>query len=1025
MYKANDGAVDSNVVTVSIAVGGDFGARTNLEEAARGGSLLIGGLELAQPLTPGLALVYQSNTLPKPIVVVETSLLSSSMTPDSIDALLTFNGSAGTTYNYGTTGLSPGDSLRFALQADASSLATGHYDYAIDLTANSMMGSSTRTFTGSQDVVNRGGSAQAFGRGWQLAGLDSLVVDTGGALWVQSSGDALWFEKEGSGGYQAAAGDLTFSTLVKNVDNTFTLTDKLGIEAHFSSTGLLISREDRNGNTMTYTYTSGLLTKITDPFSRDTTFTYTSGQLTSVSDFASRTATLTYDGSGRLTKITQPDPDGAGPLTAPETTFTYDATSHQLTKVTNPLNDATQFEYGSHDRLKKITHPDANIWQLTALQTVGLPTGTTGNSLTAADPAGSVTDERSKVNTFRTDRFGNLTEATNPLGYKTEIERNQHGQISKVIEADPDGAQTTYSSPITIFGHDASGNVVYRMSPRGYSRTWTYTTTFNQVASATDELSRVTQYTYDTSGNQTKFTDGDAFEWTYTYDTAGRVTKETTPDPDGLGSLVALDTSFSYDTSGRLTTITNPDSTTVSFTYDSADNGTKITDERAKETTFVYDTLNRLTATTDRESATTSYAYDAVGQVTKITDALGNDTTNIYNSRGWVTKVTQPDPDGAGSLVAPETTYTYDATGNVTEIGYVDFTGSGGLWYSYDDAGRRTQQNGPGVLGEVITEYVYDNLGRVTKLIDPLDTETRYKYDSSGNVIQVMQVPSGLLPPDDVGPATQYAYNADERLAHVTDESGYQTSYTLNDRGLLERTTLPDPDGSGPQGRPYTLNTYDNMGRLIEVSDQLRRKTTYEYDSRSRVTKVTEPDPDWGGALAAPVTTSAYDNAGRVTSVTDPLSRVTSFLYDDEGRVTKVTAPDPDGAGAQTSPETGYAYNDLGKVTSVTDALDGVTAYEYDNLRRVTKMTQPDPDGAGSQTSPITTYAYNDQGKLDKITDPLGRDTTFSYDNQGRRTGVADDSGNTTSYTYNVLNQVTKMTLPDPDDTGPLTAPFT
>ncbi|MDA1056118.1 MAG: Ig-like domain-containing protein, partial [Planctomycetota bacterium] len=36
-YKANDGAVDSNVVAVSIAVGGDFGARTNLEEAARGG----------------------------------------------------------------------------------------------------------------------------------------------------------------------------------------------------------------------------------------------------------------------------------------------------------------------------------------------------------------------------------------------------------------------------------------------------------------------------------------------------------------------------------------------------------------------------------------------------------------------------------------------------------------------------------------------------------------------------------------------------------------------------------------------------------------------------------------------------------------------------------------------------------------------------------------------------------------------------------------------------------------------------
>ena len=112
-------------------------------------------------------------------------------------------------------------------------------------------------------------------------------------------------------------------------------------------------------------------------------------------------------------------------------------------------------------------------------------------------------------------------------------------------------------------------------------------------------------------------------------------------------------------------------------------------------------------------------------------------------------------------------------------------------------------------------------------------------------------------------------------------------------------------------------------------------------------------------------------------------------------------------------------------MTSVTDPLDGVTSYEYDDLQRITKITQPDPDGAGSQTAPETTYAYNAQGKLDEITDPIGRDTTFGYDDQGRRDEVTDDSGNKTTYEFDDLNQITKVTLPDPDGVGSLTAPVT
>lgn len=542
-YAANDGSADSNVVSVSIAVGGDLGVRTNLEQLPRGGSLLTGGLELSQPLTPGLGLVYQSNTIPEPIVVVETSLLSSSMTPDDIEAQLTFDSSAGTTYGYSTTGLSPGDSLRFALQADATSLATGHYDYSVELTANSIMGGSTQTFTGSQDVVNRGGSSHAFGRGWQLAGLDEVVADSGGVLWVQAGGDAIWFASDGSGGYLTADGDATFSSLVKNGDDTYTLTGKEGGKLNFDTSGLLTSRVDRNGNTVSYTYTSGLLTKITDPFSRDTTLAYTSGQLSSVTDSAGRTASLAYDANGRVTSITQPDPDGAGSQAAPVTSFEYDATTHRLTKVTDALSQATQYTYGSHGRLTQITHPDYTTWHLTSLQTIGLPTGTSGNSLTSADPLGTVKDERGYNSTFRTDRFGNIIEWNNQLGYQTLTERNAAGQVAQLTEADPDGSGSL-ASPVTVFGYDATGNLVYEQNPYSSTRTSTYTTTFNQVASTTDELGRTQSFVYDANGNLTTSTDGAGYSTTHTYNSQGLVTSTTTPDPDGSGPLAAAITTF-------------------------------------------------------------------------------------------------------------------------------------------------------------------------------------------------------------------------------------------------------------------------------------------------------------------------------------------------------------------------------------------------------------------------------------------------------------------------------------------------
>ncbi len=79
----------------------------------------------------------------------------------------------------------------------------------------------------------------------------------------------------------------------------------------------------------------------------------------------------------------------------------------------------------------------------------------------------------------------------------------------------------------------------------------------------------------------------------------------------------------------------------------------------------------RLTTVTDPDpdgagsltSPVTSYTYNAASRVTKVTDALSNYTQYAYNANGALTTVTQMDPDGAGSLTSPVTTYAYDAIG--------------------------------------------------------------------------------------------------------------------------------------------------------------------------------------------------------------------------------------------------------------------------------------------------------------------------------------------------------------------------
>jgi YD repeat-containing protein len=91
------------------------------------------------------------------------------------------------------------------------------------------------------------------------------------------------------------------------------------------------------------------------------------------------------------------------------------------------------------------------------------------------------------------DILDNLTQITNPLGYVTEIDRDDNDNITSVM--DPEG-------------RDASPQ---------YSTGYTYNTR-NLVTQVTDAEGADTTYNYDGNGNLTTATDDNGKTTTYHYD---------------------------------------------------------------------------------------------------------------------------------------------------------------------------------------------------------------------------------------------------------------------------------------------------------------------------------------------------------------------------------------------------------------------------------------------------------------------------------------------------------------------------
>jgi YD repeat-containing protein len=179
-----------------------------------------------------------------------------------------------------------------------------------------------------------------FGPNWRSTYEEQVFVGSDNYVYYLRSDGSIWAfgtTSSAPGTWGIAAPQNVSVTLTPPSTSTpyITITFQNGEQRRFDSTsGMLTTIIDRNGNTTTLTYDSAnRLATVTDAASRHLTFTYPNGSshlVTGVSsDVGSLTLSYSYDTQNRLSQVTNPD--------LSTLTFAYDSQS-RITSVTDSNN---------------------------------------------------------------------------------------------------------------------------------------------------------------------------------------------------------------------------------------------------------------------------------------------------------------------------------------------------------------------------------------------------------------------------------------------------------------------------------------------------------------------------------------------------------------------------------------------------------------------------------------------------------------------------------------------------------------
>ena len=783
------------------------------------------------------------------------------------------------------------------------------------------------------------------------------------------------------------------------------------VERYNTNNGRIVSSRDTSGNGFDYIYNGSNLIEMTDVGSGQTIKLLWGAQgrvwqVQTIEDGASqpvRQVNYRYDDQGRLSEIVTDltlDNQIHGAQTY-VTQYTYEdingTFSNRIASISHGDGTQVNYTYVNHGGTYKI-------------HTVTDQNGTTTFTYNANNT--QVTNGEGEVTTYHFDSQQRLVQVvTSAVGGVTQSIQYTYDNKDNVTRV------TDGFGEVTTYGYDANSNLIRQESALGEVLTWTYAN--DQVVTETRVVngeSETFRYVYDS-----------AHRLRYTVSAEGRVS-ENEYHATGLISRSIQYVNNFYDLSGFSETTTlsesqlngwvananKANSQVVAYQYNGLgqlshqteyatvdSNGQGVLDSGAVQTEYVYsaygELLQTISVTGSNRSARTvleSRTYDGMGRVLSVVSQSGTSTTSYGNNTLTVSNNT------SGLSV----TSSFDNRGRLTSL---TSNGEGTqrlTQYSYDDAGRLVMtENAEGARSYII----YDDANRVSHRISELGAVVGYTYNANGQVVEERAYNNRVNTSawfNGVA-VTQKSLSV---AAHAHDRI---TRYDYDDVGRLSQTV----EEFGNSDRVLD-QTYDSASRVISSTLGGERTTRFYYDDDGRLV----------GTLNAEnyLSENVYDAAGRLIQTIRYASKVQTPLAEFATLRSQANADNTLTSGyTETALSTYFFYDSQGRRIGVVDEQGYLseTVFDEANLQTRTRryltpvlVSQGESLGtlrarAGAQQT--TTTQFDSYGRVDNVVSYDGTRTRNIYDSAGRlvRTIVAEGTADETATRtrYNAFGEIT------------------
>lgn len=387
------------------------------------------------------------------------------------------------------------------------------------------------------------------------------------------------------------------------------------------------------------------------------------------------------------------------------------------------------------------------------------------------------------------------------------------------------------------------------------------------------------------------------------------------------------------------------------YSKSSYDHGESI---KERITTYEYDRAGNLIRETDANGNSIEYIYDENYRMICIKDKEGNNYRIHYDSVGNKIKEVMPENYNAEENTGIGTEYVYDSMNRVEKV--IDASGN------------------------IIQKNIYDINGRVIKVIDAegylagTNDEERYGIEyvyDIGNRIKIVKTAESKL---NNKLSTVYTYDALDNILTIKDGEGNVTTYERDQWGRATKIT----DGE----KIADKYEYDQAGNIITSTDGEGNKTIYTYNSMNLIKYIIDP---LGQKIEC-----RYDKDGRLLEEVDRNGQIIKYDYNSDNNLKSkdvIGKNDP----------YKYLYN-----------LDGTMLASINN--EVVEHYDYTPNGKISNIyrngERYLSYKYNKNGNIKSVGDIKGNETNYGYDHFGRLNKVYDGASEIISYIYNVDNTV-------------------